>query len=52
MNYFEQIHEHELVKRLNQIEKYMNGARDVLTPKLGYGLADELKQRGFGLKLC
>ena len=41
-----------MVEYSMKMEKYMNGARDVLTPKLGYSLADELKQRGFGLKLC
>nr|POE97170.1 hypothetical protein CFP56_20022 [Quercus suber] len=30
-----------------KMEKYKNAARDIMTPKLGYGLADELKQRGF-----
>ncbi|WRX17196.1 NYN domain - like 4 [Theobroma cacao] len=30
-----------------KMEKYRNAARDVLTPKVGYGLADELKRAGF-----
>ncbi|XVE63412.1 hypothetical protein DITRI_Ditri07aG0018400 [Diplodiscus trichospermus] len=30
-----------------KMEKYKNAARDVLTPKVGYGLADELKRAGF-----
>ncbi|KAK9276876.1 hypothetical protein L1049_006413 [Liquidambar formosana] len=30
-----------------KMEKYKNCARDVLTPKVGYGLADELKRAGF-----
>ncbi|XP_062074107.1 uncharacterized protein LOC133778254 [Humulus lupulus] len=30
-----------------KMEKYKNSARDVLTPKVGYGLADELKRAGF-----
>ncbi|XWS38505.1 hypothetical protein CRYUN_Cryun19dG0136900 [Craigia yunnanensis] len=29
------------------MEKYKNAARDVLTPKVGFGLADELKRAGF-----
>ncbi|KAK8613990.1 hypothetical protein V6N13_122369 [Hibiscus sabdariffa] len=28
------------------MDKYKNAARDVLTPKVGYGLADELKRAG------
>ncbi|KAE8732278.1 Ribonuclease H-like protein [Hibiscus syriacus] len=28
-----------------KMKKYKNAARDVLTPKVGYGLADELKRR-------
>ena len=30
-----------------KMEKYKNAARDILTPKVGYGLADELKRAGF-----
>ncbi|KAK6262970.1 hypothetical protein QUC31_008786 [Theobroma cacao] len=30
-----------------KMEKYRNAASDVLTPKVGYGLADELKRAGF-----
>lgn len=30
-----------------KMEKYKNAARDMLTPKVGYGLADELKRAGF-----
>ncbi|XVF52694.1 hypothetical protein PTKIN_Ptkin05aG0039100 [Pterospermum kingtungense] len=30
-----------------KMEKYKNAAGDVLTPKVGYGLADELKRAGF-----
>ncbi|XP_022738089.1 uncharacterized protein LOC111290858 [Durio zibethinus] len=30
-----------------KMEKYKNAARDVLTPKVGYGLAAELKRAGF-----
>ncbi|XWS61915.1 hypothetical protein CRYUN_Cryun07bG0165500 [Craigia yunnanensis] len=30
-----------------KMEKYKNAARDVLTPKVGYGLADDLKRAGF-----
>lgn len=68
-NHFKQIHEHEHMKRLNQIEsargkrrinlvakysikmdKYRNAARDVLTPKVAYGLAEELKRAGFWVR--
>ncbi|CAL1401315.1 unnamed protein product [Linum trigynum] len=30
-----------------KMQKYKNASRDVLTPKTGYGLADELKRAGF-----
>lgn len=30
-----------------KMEKYKNTARDIVTPKVGYGLADELKRAGF-----
>ncbi|KAF5206922.1 Zinc finger protein [Thalictrum thalictroides] len=33
------------------MEKYKNAARNVLTPKVGYGLADELKRAGFWVNL-
>lgn len=33
-----------------KIQKYKNAARDVLTPEVGYGLADELKRAGFFVK--
>ncbi|PIA38183.1 hypothetical protein AQUCO_02800086v1 [Aquilegia coerulea] len=69
MNHFK-LHEHEQMKRLNQLEssrgkrrvqlvakfsmkmeKYKNAARNVLLPKVGYGLADELKRAGFWVNL-
>lgn len=69
MNHFNQTHEREQMKRLNQIEsargkrrvnlvakysmkmdKYRNAARDVLTPKVGYCLAEELKRAGFSVR--
>ncbi|GJZ27640.1 putative zinc finger, C2H2-like, PIN domain-like protein [Tanacetum coccineum] len=30
-----------------KMEKYSNSARDILTPKVGYGLGDELKRAGY-----
>ncbi|KAI4377893.1 hypothetical protein MLD38_015453 [Melastoma candidum] len=33
-----------------KMEKYKRAVRDVLTPKVGYGLADELKQAGFWVR--
>ncbi|KAK3041040.1 hypothetical protein RJ639_026837 [Escallonia herrerae] len=33
-----------------KIEKYKSAARDVLTPKVGYGLGDELKRAGFWVR--
>ncbi|XP_077235504.1 uncharacterized protein LOC143877380 [Tasmannia lanceolata] len=33
-----------------KMEKYKNAARNVLTPKVGYGLADELKRAGFWVR--
>lgn len=33
-----------------KMDKYRNAVRDVLTPKVGYGLADELKRAGFWVK--
>lgn len=34
-----------------KIDKYKRAARNVLTPKEGYGLADELKRAGFWVKM-
>lgn len=34
-----------------KMDKYTTAARNVLTPKLGYGLADELKRAGFWVNL-
>ncbi|KAK3224815.1 hypothetical protein Dsin_004677 [Dipteronia sinensis] len=39
-----------VVKYTMKMEKYKRAARDVLTPKVGYGLADELKRAGFFVK--
>ncbi|CAB4279647.1 unnamed protein product [Prunus armeniaca] len=33
-----------------KMEKYKNGARDILTPKAGRGLADEVKRAGFWVR--
>lgn len=33
-----------------KIDKYRNAAREILTPKVGYGLADELKRAGFWIR--
>ncbi|KAL6574413.1 hypothetical protein OROHE_001317 [Orobanche hederae] len=33
-----------------KMDKYKNAARDILTPKIGYGLADELKRAGFWVR--
>ncbi|KAF5728761.1 hypothetical protein HS088_TW21G00913 [Tripterygium wilfordii] len=33
-----------------KMNKYKNASRDVLTPKVGYGLADELKRAGFWVR--
>lgn len=33
-----------------KLEKYRNAAKDVLIPKVGYGLADELKRAGFWVR--
>lgn len=33
-----------------KMEKYRNAARDVITPKVGYGLAEELKRAGFWVR--
>jgi hypothetical protein len=30
-----------------KMQKYKNVVRDILNPKVGYGLADELKKAGF-----
>ncbi|XP_010455664.1 PREDICTED: uncharacterized protein LOC104737231 [Camelina sativa] len=40
-----------LAKYSMKIEKYKRAARKVLTPKEGYGLADELKRAGFWVKM-
>ncbi|KNA08272.1 hypothetical protein SOVF_164060 [Spinacia oleracea] len=34
-----------------KMEKYKNAARDILTPKVGYGLGDGLKRAGFWVKM-
>ncbi|XP_031278935.1 uncharacterized protein LOC116137387 [Pistacia vera] len=34
-----------------KMEKYKRAARDVLTPKVGYGLADELERAGFWVRM-
>ncbi|XP_022152760.1 uncharacterized protein LOC111020404, partial [Momordica charantia] len=39
-----------LAKYSMKIQKYKNAVRDVLTPKVGYGLGDELKRAGFFVK--
>lgn len=33
-----------------EMEKYKRAARTILTPKVGYGWADELKRAGFWIK--
>lgn len=33
-----------------KMDKYKNAARDILTPKVGYGLAEDLKRAGFWVK--
>ncbi|GAY68303.1 hypothetical protein CUMW_263080 [Citrus unshiu] len=33
-----------------ELEKYKRAARTILTPKVGYGLADELKRVGFWVR--
>ncbi|KZV17614.1 nucleic acid binding protein [Dorcoceras hygrometricum] len=33
-----------------KMDKYRNAARDVLTPKIGYGLSEELKRAGFWVR--
>ncbi|CAH1453282.1 unnamed protein product [Lactuca virosa] len=33
-----------------KMEKYSNAARDILTPKVGYGLGDELKRAGYWVR--
>lgn len=33
-----------------KMEKYKHASRDLLTPKVGYGLADELKRAGYWVK--
>lgn len=39
-----------LAKYSMKLQKYKNAARDVLIPKVGYGLGDELKRAGFLVK--
>lgn len=34
-----------------KMDKYRNAARDVLTPKVGYGLGDELKRAGYWVRM-
>lgn len=36
-----------VAKYTMKMDRYRNAARDILTPRVGYGLADELKQAGF-----
>lgn len=33
-----------------KMEKYRNAARDILTPKVGYGLGDEIKRAGYWVR--
>lgn len=40
-----------MAKYSMKMEKYKRAARNVLTPKEGYGLADELKRGGFWVKM-
>ncbi|KAK4557986.1 hypothetical protein RGQ29_007653 [Quercus rubra] len=56
VNHFKQIHKQSargkmrvklVAKYSMKMEKYKNAVRDVLTLKVGYGLADELKRVGF-----
>lgn len=37
-------------KYSSKMEKYKKGEREILTPKVGYGLGDELKRAGFWVK--
>ncbi|CAA0836010.1 zinc finger (C2H2 type) family protein [Striga hermonthica] len=39
-----------VAKYAMKMEKYKRAARDVLTPKTGYGLADEVKRAGFWVR--
>lgn len=39
-----------VAKYATKMDKYRNAARDILTPKVGYGLADELKRAGFWVR--
>ncbi|KAJ4712858.1 Zinc finger family protein [Melia azedarach] len=41
---------HLVAKYSVKMEKYKRAARDVVTPKVGYGLADELKRAGFWVR--
>lgn len=34
-----------------KMEKYENASRDIVTPKVGYGLAEDLKRAGFWVKM-
>ncbi|XP_021754432.1 uncharacterized protein LOC110719748, partial [Chenopodium quinoa] len=34
-----------------KMEKYKNAAREILTPKVGYGLGDDLKRAGFWVRM-
>nr|GEY66786.1 zinc finger (C2H2 type) family protein [Tanacetum cinerariifolium] len=36
---------------LTKMEQYINAARDILTPKDGYGLVDELKWAGYWINI-
>uniref|UniRef100_A0A6N2JXW6 C2H2-type domain-containing protein n=1 Tax=Salix viminalis TaxID=40686 RepID=A0A6N2JXW6_SALVM len=39
-----------VAKYAMKMQKYKNAARDIVTPKVGYGLADELKRAGFWVR--
>ncbi|KAG8387454.1 hypothetical protein BUALT_Bualt02G0023000 [Buddleja alternifolia] len=39
-----------VAKYAMKMDKYRNEARNILTPKVGYGLADELKRAGFWIR--
>lgn len=39
-----------VAKYAMKMQKYKNAAREILTPKVGYGLADELKRAGFWVR--
>lgn len=40
-----------VAKYAMKMDKYRNAARDILTPKVGYGLADELNRAGFRVRM-